>query len=104
MGWRRVWRDVRLRRPAFDLVPDPAAPVSYRGRPFSVDRLAASEALRASVRAWAVAAGDGDAGAAGGATTGGATADSAGAALADALADALQAPVAYDGVLHRPKR
>jgi len=85
VGWRRVWRDVRLRRPAFDLVADASAPVWYRGRPFSLDRLPVGAELRARVEQWAES---GDV--------------AAGQALAADLADALRAPVAVAGTLQRP--
>lgn len=91
MGWRRVWRDLRLRRPAFDLVADPASPVRYRGRPFSLDRLPVDDVHRRRIRAWAERADSEESGA-----------GDQGHALAEELADLLRAPVALEGTVHRP--
>ena len=59
--------------------------MQYRGRPFSVSRLPIGPALRDRIEAWA-AVGDAD----------------TGAALADELAEAMRAPVAFEGRISRP--
>jgi hypothetical protein len=79
-----VWRDVRLRRPAFDLIADPDHPVWYRGRPFSLERLAVNDSVRARIARWGR---DGDA--------------EGGRELAAELADLMRAPVVFDGEVHR---
>ncbi len=87
MGWRRVWRDVKMRRPVFDLVADPRAPIIYRGRPFHLERLPVDETTRQRIRAWA-STGD----------------HKAGAALASELAARLRAAVAWNDEIYDGSR
>lgn len=83
MGLRRWWRDVRLRRPPFELVRGPGGPVRYRGRPFPLAELPVGDELRLRLQRWAEGAGAGD----------------EAKALATEVGEAIDAPVVVDGAV-----
>lgn len=87
MDVRRSWRDLRLRRPAFELHRPPDEPVWYRGRPFPLEKLPIDDALRRRVDE-VLAAHNVDAAAI--------------VAVAHELADAMRAPVVWDDEVYRP--